>query len=183
MYGSSQNSVILHRDVDVVMVPSGEHTTLDAGQLAVITQSLGGSFTLLIRGNLYRMAGDDADAIGLPIPPQPDLPEDPSDDEVEEAIETALRQCFDPEIPVNIVDLGLVYRCELFREADGRYRVEVDMTLTAPACGMGPIIVSDVKTQVERVPIVSQAVIELVFDPPWSRDMMSEEALLETGLY
>jgi probable FeS assembly SUF system protein SufT len=183
MFAPQQQSVVLHRDVEVVAVPSGEALTLDAGQLAVITQALGSAFTLMVRGNLYRLSGHDADAIGKPMPPEPALPADPTDAQVEAAVDFALRQCFDPEIPVNIVDLGLIYRCEIKPQPDGTRRVEIDMTLTAPACGMGPILVHDVRTKVERIPTVQRAAIELVFEPPWSREMMSEEALLETGLY
>lgn len=183
MFGPQQQSVVLHRDVEAVAVPSGEPQSLEAGQLAIITQALGGAFTLMVRGNLYRIAGHDADAIGKPMPPEPALPDSPSDDEVEAAVNFALRQCYDPEIPVNIVDLGLIYRCELQPQPNGNRRVAIEMTLTAPACGMGPILVHDVKTKVERIPTIEKAVIELVFDPPWSREMMSEEALLETGMY
>lgn len=182
-FGPQNETVILHRDVDVVAVPSGEPTELEAGTLSAITQSLGGAFTVMVRGNLYRIAGHDADALGKPMPPEPDVPADPSAEEIEGAVDFVLRQCYDPEIPINIVELGLVYRTEVEPSFGGNRRVEIDMTLTAPACGMGPILVHDVRSKMLRIPTINEVEINLVFDPPWTRDMMSEAAQLETGMF
>jgi probable FeS assembly SUF system protein SufT len=182
-FGPKNETVILHRDVDVVAVPSGEAGELEMGTLASITQSLGGAFTVMVRGNLYRIAGHDADALDKPMPPEPDVPDNPTDAQLDDALNFVLRQCYDPEIPVNIVDLGLIYRAEIEESFGAFRRVEIDMTLTAPACGMGPILVHDVRTKLLRVPTINEVEINLVFDPPWSREMMSEAAQLETGMF
>ncbi len=164
------------------MVPSGEVVSLPAGSVGYITQALGGSFTVYVEGNLFRIAGTDADAIGKSPLPLPRLSESASDAEVEEVVWEQLRTCFDPEIPVNIVDLGLVYECQLINlETDAR-RVEVKMTLTAPGCGMGDTLVSDVVSKLELIPTIREADVELVFDPPWNQSMMSDVAKLETGM-
>jgi len=135
-----------------------------------------------VEGNLFRIAGKDADAIGKD-PPQPlDLPADASDDAVEQLVWKQLRTCFDPEIPINVVDLGLVYEAVVSHREDGQRIVEVRMTLTAPGCGMGDVLVDDVRNKLELIPTVAEADVELVFDPPWTRAMMSEAARLETGM-
>jgi len=135
-----------------------------------------------VEGNLFRIDGKDADAIGKEPPASLELAEDAPDADVEKLVWQQLRTCFDPEIPVNIVDLGLVYDCDLEHLDDGRRKVNIRMTLTAPGCGMGDILVDDVRTKVERVPTIAEADVELVFDPPWNQSMMSEIARLETGL-
>ena len=182
MYSRSSEPVRFERDADVVMVPSGEQVNMPAGTTGYITQALGGSFTVFIEGNLFRLHGQDADAIGKEPTPPLELPENASDDEVEKMVWSQLRTCYDPEIPVNIVDLGLVYRVDLARNAEGGRVVSMDMTLTAPACGMGEILVDDVRTKVEMIPTIAECDVELVFDPPWNRHMMSELAKLETGM-
>jgi probable FeS assembly SUF system protein SufT len=156
---------------------------LRKGARGLITQALGGSFTVYLDGNLFRIAGEDADALGKePVPP-PQLPPDAADEDVEDLVWEQLRTCFDPEIPINIVDLGLIYECKL-KHADGGDRdVEVKMTLTAPGCGMGEVLVMDVKDKLEIIPTIREARVELTFDPPWNRDMMSEAARLQTGMY
>ena len=179
MYSRSSEPVSFSRDCTVVLVPQGERVTLPAGSVGYITQALGGSFTVFVEGNLFRIAGEDADAIGKEAP---EASEDAGDDEVEKLVWEQLRTCFDPEIPVNIVELGLVYTVELGRRDDGERKVDVRMTLTAPACGMGDILVDDVRSKVERIPTVAEADVELVFDPPWNQSMMSEAAKLETGM-
>ena len=156
--------------------------TLPAGTVGYITQSLGGSWTVFVEGNLMRIAGKDADAIGKEPPEPIDLPEGASDEDVEALVWRQLRTCFDPEIPVNIVELGLVYSAEVKPREDGQREVEVRMTLTAPACGMGDILVDDVRSKIELIPTIAEADVELVFDPPWNRTMMSEVARLETGM-
>ena len=183
MYNRSSEPVKFERDCAVVMVPQGEHVTLPAGSVGYITQALGGSFTVFVEGNLFRIAGNDADAIGKEAPEPLALPDNATDDDVEVMAWQQMRTCFDPEIPFNIVDLGLVYSCDIEREPDGRRRITVRMTLTAPGCGMGDILVQDVRDKLERIPTVSEADVELVFDPPWNQSMMSEAARLETGMF
>ena len=156
---------------------------MPAGQVGYITQALGGSFTVYVDGSLFRISGADADALGKDPPPALELPEGASDEDVEKLVWQQLRTCFDPEIPINIVELGLVYSCEVDRLDDGRRKVKVDMTLTAPGCGMGEILVDDVRTKLEMIPTVAEADVELVFDPPWNHSMMSEAARLETGMF
>lgn len=182
MYSRSSEPVSFSRDCAAVLVPQGERVTLPAGSVGYVTQALGGSFTVFVEGNLFRIAGEDADAIGREPPQALELSADASDDEVEKLIWAQLRTCFDPEIPVDIVELGLVYSVALAHAEDGSRKVEVRMTLTAPACGMGDILVEDVRSKVERVPTVAEADVELVFDPPWNQSMMSEAARLETGM-
>jgi probable FeS assembly SUF system protein SufT len=181
-YSRTSEPVKFERDCAAVLVPQGESVTLPAGSVGYITQALGGSFTVFVDGNLFRIAGEDADAIGKETPPPLLLPEGAGDEEVEKLVWQQLRTCFDPEIPINVVELGLVYDCELERLPDGSRKASIRMTLTAPGCGMGEILVEDVRTKVERVPTVSEADVELVFDPPWNQSMMSDAARLETGM-
>ncbi len=182
MFGHSNEPVTLSRDVTAVIIPAGEELLLREGTSGFITQALGGSFTVYVEGNLFRIAGIDADALGKEptIPPQ--VPENPTDADIENVIWEQLRTCYDPEIPVNIVDLGLVYRCEIGPLGNGQRSVEVDMTLTAPGCGMGDILVQDAQEKIAIVPTVADVRVQLVFDPPWNQTMMSEEARLQTGL-
>jgi probable FeS assembly SUF system protein SufT len=147
-----------------------------------MTQALGGSFTIYIEGNLFRVAGRDGDAIGKPVLAAPEVPEDATEAEIESAVWQQLRTCYDPEIPINIVELGLVYECRIERAEAGQRIVKIKMTLTAPGCGMGEILAQDVREKVEVIPTVDRADVELVFDPPWNQSMMSEEARLEAGL-
>ena len=155
---------------------------MPAGTVGYITQSLGGSFTVFIDGNLFRVSGIDADAIGKePVMP-PELPENASDDDVEKLVWTQMKTVYDPEIPVNIVDLGLVYSCELNKNEEGQREVDVTMTLTAPGCGMGDIIVEDVRSKIQIIPTVTKVNVELTFEPLWNYQMMTEAAKLETGM-
>lgn len=182
-YSNTSEPFTLQRDCPAVLVPMGDEVTLPAGQNGYITQALGGSFTVYVEGNLFRIAGADADALDKAPPALPELPEGADDGEVEQVLWQQLRTCFDPEIPVNIVDLGLVYECNLLNRGDGTRRVEVRMTLTAPGCGMGEFLVEDVRSKLELVPTIMEADVELVFDPPWGRHMMSEAARLEVGMF
>ncbi|GGD43328.1 putative Fe-S cluster assembly protein SufT [Pseudoxanthomonas indica] len=182
MYSRSSEPVQFERDCPAVLVPQGESVTLPAGTYGYITQALGGSYTVFVEGNLFRIAGKDADAIGKEPVESLSLPDNASDDEVEAMVWQQLRTCFDPEIPFNIVDLGLVYEARLDHRDDGKRQVEVKMTLTAPGCGMGEILVDDVRSKLEMIPTIAEADVELVFDPPWGRHMMSEAAKLETGM-
>jgi len=174
---------VVNREVKAVIVPAGVEVNLKPGQTGYITQALGGSFTVYMEGNLFRISGEDADAIGKePVKP-PELPPNATEDDVRELAWAQMRTCYDPEIPVNIVDLGLVYDCTVQANEDGTRTVDVRLTLTAPGCGMGDILVDDVKDKIERIPTVREARVELTFDPPWSQSMMSEEARLQTGMY
>ncbi len=175
-YSHTSEPIKLERDCPAVMVPQGEAVTLPAGQIGYITQALGGSFTVYVEGNLFRIKGEDADAIGKEPPTTIELSEGASDADVEKLVWQQLRTCFDPEIPVNIVDLGLV------RGESGEREVRVRMTLTAPGCGMGDILVDDVRAKVEAIPTIAAADVELTFDPPWTHAMMSDVAKLETGM-
>jgi probable FeS assembly SUF system protein SufT len=174
---------VVYRDVTAVIVPAGAEVTLKAGQAGYITQALGGSFTVYVDGNLFRIAGEDADAIGKEVVKPPELPPNATEEDVLKLVWDQLRTCYDPEIPINIVDLGLVYECEVKPNEDGTRTVEVKMTLTAPGCGMGDILVDDAKDKIERIPTVREARVELVFDPPWNQSMMSEVARLQTGMF
>ncbi|MBA3564795.1 MAG: putative Fe-S cluster assembly protein SufT [Gammaproteobacteria bacterium] len=182
MYGQNSEPVTLTRDCPAVLIPAGDEVTLPAGSIGYITQALGGSFTVYVEGSLLRIAGADADALGKePVEP-PEVPPDATDADIEKLVWNQMRTCFDPEIPINIVDLGLVYECDVHTRDEDQRDVHVKMTLTAPGCGMGEILVQDVKEKIELIPTVSQADVELVFDPPWNQSMMSEGARLQTGM-
>lgn len=166
------------RDCPGRLVPTGDPITIPGGAFITLTQTLGGSFTVIVNGNMARIAGADADAIGLSVEPLTFADSNtPSDIDVEH-VWHALRSVYDPEIPVNIADLGLIYTVNVTGGA-----VAIDMTLTAPGCGMGPVLVEEVKDRVRQVPNLGSVEVNLVFDPPWSRDMMSEEAQLELGVF
>ncbi len=169
--------VVAHATCPARMVPSGTPTTIPAGSFVTINQALGGNYTVTLNGNMLRVDGTDAAALGLEAE---DIEfEQRSDGLVhEDQIRQALRTIYDPEIPINLLDLGLIYGIDIDNKA-----VKIRMTLTAPTCGMGPVLISDVKYRVAKVPNVERVEVELVFDPPWSRDMMTEEAQLEAGLF
>jgi probable FeS assembly SUF system protein SufT len=179
---TESTALTLSRDVIGILIPQGTRVELPEGAEAKLTQALGGSFTVQVEGHLFRIDGRDADALGLELPKGPELPENATDKEIENAAWAQLKTCYDPEIPVNIVDLGLIYGCQIEAVEGGR-RAVVRMTLTAPGCGMGDVLVADVKSKVLQLPTVTEADVELVFDPPWTQDMMSEEARLQTGMF
>ncbi len=182
MFGHTHEPFTLSRDVDAVIIPVGEMLILREGTTGFITQALGGSFTVYVEGNLFHIAGADADALGKePVPP-PEIPENATDADIESVIWEQLKTCYDPEIPINIVDLGLIYRCDIRTLPNGERTVSVDMTLTAPGCGMGEILVQDAREKIAIVPTVAEVTVDLVFDPPWNQSMMSDEARLQTGL-
>lgn len=158
-------------------VPSGVPTTIPAGVFVTINQALGGNYTVTVNGNMMRVDGTDAAALGLQA--EDIVFEERGDGLVhEDQVRQALRTIFDPEIPTNLLDLGLIYGIDIQDR-----QVTIRMTLTAPTCGMGPVLISDVKYRVAKVPNVESVTVDLVFDPPWSRDMMTEEAQLEAGLF
>ena len=177
--------VLLTRDVQVVAVPAGNAVAIPEGTEVVITQSLGGSYTLLVPtyGGLFRLASRDADAIGKEGRPEDAEARGPlSGGELETEVWQALKTCYDPEIPVNIVDLGLVYHCAITPLPEGGNKAEVKMTLTAPGCGMGSVLQADAKSKIVAVPGIVTVDVELVLDPPWNPSMMSEAAKLQLGM-
>jgi len=174
-----QKMVATKRECKARRVPNGDLQLIPAGEFVNITQDLGGNYTVTWRGNMLRIDGTDADAIGRkPQKLDFDLPKDKliSEKQVLQALATV----FDPEIPIDLLSLGLIYN--VFTNQDTR-TVHINMTLTAPGCGMGPVLVGDVEYRVSMVPNVKKVAVELVFDPPWSREKMSEEAQLEAGLF
>ena len=182
MYAHENEPFVVQREVKAVAIPAGAEVNLKLGQVGYITQALGGSFTVYIEGNLFRISGSEADAIGKTAAKAPEVPPGASEEDIKNIIWSQLKTCFDPEIPVNIVDLGLIYECDVVKNADETRSVDIKMTLTAPGCGMGEVLVQDVREKVEIVPTVADAKVELVFDPPWNQTMMSDEARLQTGM-
>ena len=181
----TRESITLTRDVEAAIVPMGTRVTLQAGETAYLTQSLGGTFTVVVNGNMFRIEGKDADALGLAtvVQPRDESRVAATPEELEKKIWDTLRTCYDPEIPVNIVDLGLVYDCALSPiPGDRTQKVEVKMTLTAPGCGMGPVLQQDVQNRLLALDDVGEVVVELVWDPPWNQGLMTEAARLQLGL-
>ena len=169
------------RDVPAREIPSGTPITLRAGDPVIITQSLGGSYTVMTPvGFLARIDGKDADAIGEPVVAVDAAAH--AGKSTKELVWDQLRTCYDPEIPVNIVDLGLVYGCTLTPLPDGGQKVDVKFTLTAPGCGMGDVLREDINAKLVTVPDVREADVQVVFDPPWSLQMMSDAAKLQLGM-
>ncbi len=175
--------VTLNRDCQAMLIPSGDPITLKQGQEVEITQSLGGSYTVVVLGNMARIAGGDADALGKAPSDVSDQGQPPAaGHDLEAMIWDQLKLCFDPEIPVNVVDLGLIYDLQITPTINGAgHRVRIQMTLTAPGCGMGPVISEDVRQKTLSVPGVAEAVVDLVWDPMWNQSMMSEGAKLQLG--
>lgn len=181
--GHSNETVSLTRDVIGVLIPAGTKVELPEGAQAQITQALGGSFTVQVEGHLFRIDGKDADAIGKTVTLAPEVPENATETELEAAVWEALKTCYDPEIPINIVELGLIYSCKVSTQDDSNRKAVITMTLTAPGCGMGDVLVNDVKSKVSALPTISEVDVQLVFDPPWTQEMMSEAARLQTGMF
>lgn len=176
---------IVSRELKATAIPSGEGITIPEGAKVTITHRLGGNFTVVWDFGMARITGDDADAIGEEKPEAParsGTPEDYAGPPDQGKVWEALRSVYDPEIPVNIVDLGLVYSMDVIEQEAGRHNVEVKMTLTAPGCGMGPAIAQDAKYRVEQVAGVSDAQVDVVWDPPWNQEMISEEGRMQLGL-
>ena len=174
----------LSRDCEAIQIPSGQKTTIPAGTHGVITQSLGGSYTIATYQGLARVAEKDLDALGLEKPQTQEAQKiaHTNGEVSEEDVWNQLRQCYDPEIPVNIVDLGLVYDCRLIKKEDGGTGVEVKMTLTAPGCGMGPAIAHDAQSKILSIDGVEEADVQLVWDPPWNQNMISEAGRMKLGM-
>ncbi len=175
-----ETAVEVLREVDAALIPSGTKVTLQPGTQVFVTQALGNSYTIYVNGNLVRVNGKDGDALGLVILEIPDI--NKTEGSIEDKVQTQLRTCFDPEIPVNVVDLGLIYNTMVMPLGMNDHRVEVVMTLTAVGCGMGPVLVGEIEEKIRQIKGVTDVKVDLVFDPPWSRDNMSDEAKLQLGL-
>lgn len=184
---NADEPITLTRDVEGTVVPAGTKVTLQKGETASITQSLGGSYTVIVNGNMFRIAGMDADALGIEVASQPvatgaSTPRTP--EELKQEAWGQMKTCYDPEIPVNIVDLGLVYDCTLSPLPEGGgHRADIKITLTAPGCGMGPALAQDVQNKLLSIEGIDDANVEVVFEPQWNQAMMSDAAKLQLGLY
>lgn len=178
----SPQTVALSRDVIGTLIPAGTKVELPAGTSATITQALGGSYTVQVEGHLFRLEGKDADALGKEPTRGIQVPDNATDADLEKAVWDQLRTVYDPEIPINVVELGLIYECKLGPAAEGKRKAMIRMTLTAPGCGMGDILVADARAKVLEIPGIVEADVQLVFDPPWTQDKMSEAARLQSGL-
>ncbi len=182
------SSLELKRDVEAIQIPSGDTVSLPLGTKVIITQSLGGTYTVATDFGLARIAAKDADALG--IDPDASKKDDagsssniPADaDDLEQAVWSQLRHVYDPEIPVNIVDLGLVYDCRVVETDEGGKKAEVKMTLTAPGCGMGPTIAADAQGRIMTIEDIDDASVDVVWDPPWNQDMISIEGKMKLGM-
>jgi probable FeS assembly SUF system protein SufT len=182
----SNEPVTLTRDVEGAVIPVGTKVTLQKGEQAYIAQSLGGSYTVVVNGNMFRIEGKDADALGLEIAAKSEPASGTAlktPEELEKEVWNQLKTCYDPEIPVNIVDLGLIYDCRLTPLSEDSHKADIKMTLTAPGCGMGPTLAQDVQNKLLSIEGIDEANVELVWDPPWNQGMLTEAAKLQLGLY
>lgn len=170
-----QDTIEMRRDCEALLIPSGTKITIQKGALVMITQALGNSYTVYVNGNLARVAGKDGDALNRVILEELDV--NAIKGSLEDKIQEVMKTCFDPEIPVNIVDLGLVYECNIEKNC-----VDIKMTLTAPGCGMGPVLVADLDQKIRAIHKIKEVKIELVFDPPWDRSMMTDVGKLQLGM-
>lgn len=170
------DGIVLTRDVNATVIPHGHTVLLLGGTLVAVIQALGGSHTIEFNGQWLWVHEEDADALGL-VPTHENIPSG----SLEEQVWSVLKSCYDPEIPVNIVELGLVYEVGL-TPVDAAYDVFIGMTLTAPGCGMGPVLIDEIERKVKRLPLVQSIKVQLLFDPPWTQDRMSDEAKLTLGL-
>lgn len=177
-----EDPIHLKRDCEATQIPAGTKVTLAAGSEVMVTQSLGGSYTLATNRGLVRIEEKDADALGLEVKKEEAASADTGGEVDEKLVWDRLKTVFDPEIPVNIVDLGLVYSMEIQPHPEGGKKVEVKMTLTAPGCGMGPTIQADARGKVQSVPGVKEAVVDLVWDPPWNQGMITEVGRMKLGM-
>ncbi|OGT38033.1 MAG: putative Fe-S cluster assembly protein SufT [Gammaproteobacteria bacterium RIFCSPHIGHO2_12_FULL_37_14] len=176
----AEMSVEVQRECEAALIPSGTKVSLQKGTQVLVTQMLGNSYTVYVNGNLVRISGKDGDALGLVIMEDEDINALPGT--VEDKVWAQLKTCFDPEIPVNIVDLGLVYGCNVIAFPKESYRIEITMTLTAPGCGMGPILANEVEEKIRQISDVVEVKVDVVFDPPWDRSRVSDAAKLQLGL-
>ena len=182
----SHEQVTLRRDVDALLIPSGTPITIPEGSDVYITQALGGNYTVNINGNLAQIAAQNTDALGFDVDQSRKFRKSEVSDNGkvdEELVWEQMRTCYDPEIPINIVDLGLIYNCDITKLDNGGNRIDILMTLTAPGCGMGDFLTEEVRQKIQMLPNVTEINVEMTFDPPWSQEMMSNAAKLETGMY
>ena len=173
--------ITVQRDCEAILIPSGDPIKLIKGTHVRITQALGGDFTLFVNGNLVKISGKDGDAIGKKTMQESQVKSNESKIINEDVVWEQLRTVYDPEIPVNIVELGLVYDLKILKKDEG-YDIQVKMTLTAPGCGMGPVIAQDVEDKLMGLPNVLNVTVELVWDPAWNQSMMTDAAKLELGM-
>ncbi len=178
------NEIILSREVDAIQIPSGDSITLPAGTAVFITQTLGGTYTVATQAGLARVSSSDKDALGIK---EEDIQKKPASTEalegvpLDEQVWSQLKEVYDPEIPVDIVNLGLVYDC-IVQEEDQKTVVNIKMTLTAPGCGMGPVIAADAQSRILTIQGIDDAVVDLVWDPVWNQDMITEEGKMKLGM-
>ncbi len=181
----THDPVTVSRDCNAILIPDGTQFEIPEGSIVFITQALGGNYTVNLNGNLAQIGAPDADALGFEVPENALIKEDailPDGSFNEDLVWAQMRTCYDPEIPINVVELGLIYGCEITRMDDGDHQVDIVMTLTAPGCGMGEFLAADVRSKIAAIPTVKDVNVELAFDPPWSMEMMSEAARLEAGM-
>lgn len=176
----AHQTIEVKREVDALLIPTGVKVTLTPGTQVYVTQALGDAYTLYVNGNLVRLPGSEGDAIGLVILTAPDV--NTLEGSLQDKIWAQLATCYDPEIPVNIVDLGLVYQCDVETKETNQHHINIQMTLTAPGCGMGPVLVAEIEEKLKQIADVCSVQVDLVFDPPWDRDRMSDAAKLQLGL-
>ncbi len=178
--------VTVERECEAILIPDGTRIEVPAGSVVFITQALGGNYTINLNGNLAQIGAKDADALGFEIPDDALIKTSATKADGslnEDLVWAQMRTCYDPEIPINVVELGLIYDCRITRLEDETNKVDILMTLTAPGCGMGEFLAADVQSKVAAIPTVTEVNVELTFDPPWGMEMMSDAARLESGLY
>lgn len=182
----THEEIELNREVEAIQIPSGNLISLPAGTRVMITQALGGTYTIATQAGLARISKDNADALGLDLEAERDKKSAAQQaleaGDLEKAVWEQLKMVYDPEIPVNIVDLGLVYDCKVTEAPGGKKRAEVKMTLTAPGCGMGPTIAADAQGRIMTIEDIDDAAVELVWEPPWNQDMISVEGKMKLGM-
>jgi probable FeS assembly SUF system protein SufT len=186
MTAQMNEPVTIARDCNAILIPDGTPIEVPEGSVVFITQALGGNYTINLNGNLAQVGPKDADALGFEIPEEALIRGEvtlPDGSLNEELVWTQMRTCYDPEIPINVVELGLIYECQITPLDGGNNRVDILMTLTAPGCGMGEFLAADVHSKVSAIPTVSEVDVQLTFDPQWSMEMMSEAARLESGMF
>jgi len=177
--------VTLIRQVDAIQIPSGDTMTLPEGTPVVITQTLGGTYTVATSNGLVRIASQDADALGVDVEESKKRKEESDqmkDAPLEDQVWHAMKQVYDPEIPVDIVNLGLIYDCAIDEDGEDGVEVSVKMTLTAPGCGMGPVIAADAQAKIMNIEEVEKASVDVVWEPAWNQDMISEEGKMKLGM-
>ena len=179
-------ALTVKRDCEAILIPDGIVIDVPEGSVVFITQALGGNYTVNLNGNLAQIGAKDADALGFDIPEEALIKEPaikPDGSFNEDLVWGQMRTCYDPEIPINVVELGLIYGCKVSKLEDGEHKIDIIMTLTSPGCGMGEFLAADVREKVATIPTVADVEVELAFDPPWNMEMMSEAARLESGLF